>query len=179
MVHFPLHSSLISVFSNRFQWLVKRCRVQMNQALWANATVIAASPFGQSVNGWTCSSPEPRIFVCRTGRRIDHREHCRTSTETYRQHELLCSSFAAGPKLGIRCKKEVSAIWEPRSSRIAMFRGSRRAYCRNDNLMLWQAKDCIGSISDWWLQPLDTSRKGEFGWVSSQEASRADALRQM
>ena len=65
MLHFPLHSSLISVFSNRFQWLVKQCRVQMNQGLWANATVIAASPFGQSVNGWTCSSPESRVFLCR------------------------------------------------------------------------------------------------------------------
>ena len=84
-----------------------------------------------------------------TGRRADHREHRRTSTETYRQLELLCSSFAAGPKLGIRCTKEVSAIWEPRSSRVAMFRGSRRAYYRNDDLMLWQAKDCVCSISAW------------------------------
>jgi chromosome condensin MukBEF MukE localization factor len=65
MVHFPLHSSLISVFSSRFHWLIKQCRVQINHALCANATVITASLFGQSVNGWTCSSPESRIFVCR------------------------------------------------------------------------------------------------------------------
>jgi hypothetical protein len=69
-------------------------------------------------------------FRVPTEHRINHREHRRTSTETYRQHEPLCSSFAAGPKLGIRCKREVSAIWEPRSSGIAMFRGSRRAYYR-------------------------------------------------
>jgi hypothetical protein len=114
MVHFSLHSSLISVFSNRFQWLIKQCRVQMNQALWANATVIAASLFGQSVNRMDMLLIGVPHFRVPTGRRIDHREHRRTSTETYRQHELLCSSFAAGPKLGI-CKKEVSAIWEPRS----------------------------------------------------------------
>jgi hypothetical protein len=35
-------------------------------------------------------------FRVPTGRRIDHRERRRSSTETYRQHELLCSSFAAG-----------------------------------------------------------------------------------
>jgi hypothetical protein len=134
---------------------------------------------------WTeCQRIDMRLtgvphFRVPTERGIDHREHRRTSTETYRQHELLCSSFAAGPKLGIRCKKEVSAIWEPRSSRGAMLHGSRRAYRRNDNLMLCQAKDCVCPISAWWLQPLATSRKGEFGWASSQEDSRANALRQM
>jgi len=41
----------------------QRCRVRMNQALWANATIIAALLFGQRVNGWTCSSPNP-AFSC-------------------------------------------------------------------------------------------------------------------
>jgi MFS family permease len=36
-----------------------------DQASWANTTVIAASPFGQSVSGRTRSSPKSRIFLCR------------------------------------------------------------------------------------------------------------------
>ena len=36
-----------------------------DQALWADATIIAASLFGRSVNRWTRSSSESRIFVCR------------------------------------------------------------------------------------------------------------------
>jgi hypothetical protein len=65
----------------------------LNQASWANnATIIAASLFGQSVNGRTCSSANPSFLP--TGYRIDHREPRRTSTQTYRQYELLCSSFA-------------------------------------------------------------------------------------
>ena len=47
-------------------------------------------------------------FRVPTGRRIDHRKHRRTSTETYRQHELLCSPFDARPTIGIRYTKEVS-----------------------------------------------------------------------
>jgi hypothetical protein len=49
---------------------------------------------------------ESGIFPIPAGYRIDHREPGRTSTETYRQYELFCSSFTAGPGLGIRCNKE-------------------------------------------------------------------------
>jgi hypothetical protein len=111
MVHFPLHSFLISLLLEPLSVDHQRCRVRMNQALWANATIIAASLFGQTVNGWTCSSPIPHFRVP-TGYRIDHREPRRTSTENYRQYERVCSSFTADPGLGIRCSKEVFAIWE-------------------------------------------------------------------
>ena len=59
-------------------------------------------------------------FPMPTGYRIDHSGPRRSSTETYRQYELFCSSFTAGPELGIRCP-EVLAIWKPRSSRIAVW----------------------------------------------------------
>jgi hypothetical protein len=41
--------------------------------------------------------------------------------------------FTAGPGLGIRGNKEVFAIWEPQSSRLAVVRGSERA---NSEMMM-------------------------------------------
>src|SRR5690348_18371357 len=73
-------------------------------------------------------------FPMPTGYGIDYCGPRRTSTETYTQNELFCFSFTAGPGLGIRCNKEVFAIWKPRPSMFAVVRGSRRAHCGNDDV---------------------------------------------
>ena len=46
-------------------------------------------------------------FPVPTGYRISHREPRRTSTETYTQFELFCSSFTADPGIGIRCAHDL------------------------------------------------------------------------
>src|SRR6185437_15550088 len=63
-VHFALHSSLISSSLEPLSAPHLQCRVQMS-GLWAKATIFAASLFGQSVDGWTCSSQGPAFFECR------------------------------------------------------------------------------------------------------------------
>src|SRR5215469_4333431 len=77
---------------------------------------------------------EVRHFPMPTGYGIDHCEPRRTNTETCTQYELFCSSFTAGPGLGIRGNKDVFALWKPRPSRLAVVRGRRRAHCRNDDV---------------------------------------------
>ena len=76
----------------------------MNQTLWANATIIVASLFGQVSPDGHAFRRIPH-FPAPKGYGIDHREPRRTSTETYRQHELFCSSFAAGPTLAFAAAK--------------------------------------------------------------------------
>jgi hypothetical protein len=129
--------------SNHFQWLAKTMSRLAEPSLMGKRNGHSRVAIWAKCQRMDMLLTQVPHFRVPTEGGIGHREQHRTSTEPYTQHELLCSSFAAGPKLGIRSNKRVSVIWEPRSSKVAMFRGSRRAYCRNDNLMLWQAKDCV------------------------------------
>jgi hypothetical protein len=88
-----------------------------DQALWENATIVAASLFGQSVSGWTRSSPKFRIFLCPRDTQLITGPR-RTSTEPYGQYELF-APLSHRSQLGIRCNTESFAIWKPRPSRIA------------------------------------------------------------
>ena len=128
-----LHSTHLSTPRTAFSASLTVSRSD-DRASWANATIIAAPLFGLSVSGWTRSSPKSRIFRCRRDTESITASLDATSTETYTQYELFCSSFNAGPGLGIRCNKEVFAIWKPRPSRFAVVRGRRRAHCRNDDV---------------------------------------------
>ena len=112
-----------------------------DQASWANTTLIAASLFGQSVSGRTCSSPKSRIFLFRRDAESITARLASRAPKNHPQYELFRSSFTASPGLGIRCNKEEFAIWKPRPSRFAVVRGSRRAHCRNDDVRLCETKD--------------------------------------
>jgi hypothetical protein len=57
-------------------------------------------------------------FPMPTGYTIDHTGPRRTSTEPYGQYELFVP-LSHRSQLGIRCNKELFAIWKPRPSRIA------------------------------------------------------------
>jgi hypothetical protein len=85
-----------------------------DQALFSNATMMAASLFGQSVNASTCSTTIPHFSVP-TGNTIQ------LPASPQKERNLHAG-------LGIRGNKEVFAIWEPQSSRFAVVRGSERAH---------------------------------------------------
>lgn len=114
-----------------------------DQASWANTTLIAASLFGQSVSGRTCSSPKSRIVLFRRDAESITASLASRAPKNRPQYELFRSSFTASPGLGIRCNKEEFAIWKPRPCRFAVVRGSRRAHCRNDDVRFREAKDYV------------------------------------
>ena len=76
--------------------------------LWANTTIITASLFGQSVSGWTRSSPKFRIFLCRRDTQSIMPGLAARAQNSYGQYELFCSAFAQVTSLAFGATRSCS-----------------------------------------------------------------------